>query len=512
MRKIKEWAGGSINGAPSFQGYAYGYGNKAQMAQPESQVPKDFEEILNQAVSDELESLFGLSETTLTERDASDGFYRDLPGYPPPDTLVSKKTFVPEDPAERENRDMLGPTVGEIPIEDLTINNWKATTPSKSGKMTTVINTLVADELEESMISLAGPGIGGTWNPDNLVAHRDWQKDLETPGDENATANNLSGMGKLVKPFSYVPKSIDNKHENAEKTKYSKVITKKEENMFIKKFTEVIKRLVMEELGSRMAIGEANVENVASEPLLQWQKQVFDNIVAKHGGDYQRAQKSPEWAQALKQAETARQKEAESQKTGLPLPMQAKQPGQTGSSPPGQTSSKPDIRQRLKGTKSSTGTSGNPSDLSHLFPKEWLPGPKQPQQKAFQPWSEEPLGQRQVGENLEIDLNRAPEIESGENDFLDEKKAELLFDFINNDVHMYEAGILPTVNILRKKPDRDWERDMKVWHLVALAGAKKYNRDNEEKILFPPRTKLETARKLAWHYRPFVKSIEKKLF
>jgi hypothetical protein len=484
-RDIKKENSGDFSGAPSFQGGPYGYGGKAQMAKPESQVPKDFEEILGKAVENEIESLFGLSEEVISERDSSDANYRDLPGFPAMDTLVSKQTFVPEDPAERQNQDMLGPTIDQVPIDDLVINNWKATTPGKAGKLTTVINTLVDQGLEENMTS-TGPGIWSTWKGNKLVAQRDWQQENDPTGDITADSN-ISGMGKLVKPRTFVPKSVDNKHENLSNLKNNEVFSQGE-NMSIKKIYEAIKKLVVQELE------EADVKStaLASDPVLQWQKQIFDDVISKHGGDYQKAQKSPEWAQAMKKAEEVRTREIQSQNIGLPRPMQ-------GKSDPTSGVASMDIRQRLKGTKPAAGTSQAPQDLSHLFPKEWQPGPKP------------------VGENIDIDLDTNSETSPSEppflNDFLDDEKAKLLFDFINEDVEMYQAGILPVVNILRRKFLAGSEHNgFKLWYIIALAGAKKYNRTHKEQVDFSPSTKRETSRRLHKEYSPYVRSLEKKLF
>lgn len=332
--KIPEWAGAGINGAPSFQGVAYGYGGRAQLAGPPRPLPDDFEKIVDDLVADEMDDMFGgatepvwTRENTLRERNQSDQFYRDLPGWPAVNTLVAKKDFVPVDAKAVDDVDWLGPTVNGVALNDVpnnTASNWKATTPEKRGKQMIDINALVqTQELPEGMISANGRSPGGSWHPNVLVAPKDWEQERE----ENATGdieamNPIGGMGVVRKPQMFVPDSAENQMPTAWRESIEKpIINREEKSMATENLVEMIRQIVLEEL--------EEAEIIPSTPVLSLNKAVFDDIIARHGGDYTKASQSPEWQQALQAGEQRKEKETVSQIAGVPLPGVAKNvPGQ----------------------------------------------------------------------------------------------------------------------------------------------------------------------------------------
>lgn len=221
---LQEWAGDGFAGAPSFQGMAYGYGGRAQLAGPPTPYPPDFEQVIDGLVSDELNDMFGGSEKpiwtrenkNIQERNSSDANYHDLPGFPATNTLVAKQNYVPVDPAEQDNVDFLGPTVNGMALSDIpnnTANNWKATTPEKRGKQIIDIDALVKNyALPEGMISGAGLSPGSSsWSGGQLVAQKDWSAEKEENAGGDGDANNpLGGMGVIVKPERFIPDSAEN--------------------------------------------------------------------------------------------------------------------------------------------------------------------------------------------------------------------------------------------------------------------------------------------------------------
>ena len=315
-----------IHGAREYQGGPYGLGGRAQLAAGGRPLTDDFEEIVDQMVQDELESVplpNQFTENMVSERNQSDQFYRDLPGYPPPDTLVAPATFIPVDPSEKD-QDLLGPTVGGARLVDInndisdnTINAVNATVPSKMGKQTIDIDALVKNQhIPEGIVGTVptthGASQGSVWNPDQLVAPRDWQQELEDMrnGDEKAKLP-LGGMGMVGHPIKHVPASAE------ELLVRKEVITHMTNN---KNIQDLIESVIQEELEEAGLVG--------TDVTLQANKQVMDQILAKYGGDYQKASTSPEWAQALQQTGAATERDKLAHATGTPLPFQGKEPTQ----------------------------------------------------------------------------------------------------------------------------------------------------------------------------------------
>lgn len=299
---VKEWAGNSFNGNPSFQGYAFGYGGKTQLAAPvSSQIPEDFEQILKDIVEDEL--LKGLYE-----RHPADQFYNDLPGSPGGITnLAAKKQFVPVDPEEKNDEEPFGPTVGGFPVEINTPNNVQATTKSSQGKNIIDMNALAIDYLPEESV-----GIWSSFGRNQLAAPRDFQKELEDQknGGGDITAKlPLGGMGNVSHPKTHVPNSVDNTALNL-KSLEEKVINKNK-GLFEMKL-EAINSLINEIIYSEMASHFANF--LSSEKTLNQMHMELSKILQKYNGDYAKAEASQEWQDNLKKYQATANKELEDKK------------------------------------------------------------------------------------------------------------------------------------------------------------------------------------------------------
>ena len=300
---IKEWAGNTLNGNPTFQGFAYGYGGRNQLAQPvDSQVPEDFEEIVKSIVEDEL--LKGLYE-----RHPADQFYNDLPGTPGGMTnLSAKKQFVPIDPEEANNAPVLGPTVGGFPVELNTPNDPNATTRSSLGRQIIDMDALVVDYLPEDYLPEESVGIWSSFGRDQLVAPRDWQKELEAQQAGDITAKlPLGGMGNVSSPKTHVPNSISTTNVML-KNMMEKVININEGSEIMK--IDGIYALINEIIFSEMAKNFGNF--VGSEELLSQASTEFGNILQKYGGDYKKAEQSQEWQNQLKSFQIKSDKESSS--------------------------------------------------------------------------------------------------------------------------------------------------------------------------------------------------------
>lgn len=479
-KDMSEWAGAGINGAPSFQGVAYGYGGRAQLAGPPRALPDDFEQVIDDLVADELQDLFGGQQAIFTERNQSDANYRDLPGFPATNTLVAKRGFVPVDPAEVNNVDFLGPTVGGIALKDIpgnTANNWKATTPEKRGKQTIDINALVMDQqLPE--------GIGSFWNPDQLVAPRDWQQEIEQNATGDMEAHNpVGGMGVLHKPVMFVPDSAENQVNMTRETVKRTVITPKESKMSSQKLAETIKKMVKEELGS---LEEA--EQIASGDALAWQKQALDAILKTHGGDYAKASQSPEWKAQLQQTATMAANNKASQVTGLPLPFE------TGP----ELGSRPTTQQRLQAMKPSVKTAMNTTQAEKAAQAQ--AAEKARRDAALRA---KVVGLRGQANTLRADMS-VPSSEA----------AEELVLYITSDGEIYEKLIKPAIKNLRRKVLKgtyDPALAPRMWLLVATVSAQKYAREfGMEKWHehFNLSTRKEAAQDLTQHFEGIVKGEE----
>jgi hypothetical protein len=288
-KKIKENIG-DFSGSPTFQGSPFGYGGPKQLAAP-TKPPEDFERIIDDLVAQELEDISGGQPDIFTERNQADQFYRDLPGFPATNTLVAKRMFVPDDPAEKDNVDLLGPTVGGIAIKDIpgnTSNNWKATTPEKRGRQIIDINALVKDyELPESISVLGRGEWGSPWNPAQLVAKRDWQAEIEQNKDGDIKAKNpVGGMGITVRPMVFVPKSAENQINIQRESSASKEVLKPRKNiqMSTKNLVETIKKIIFEELSEAEELGTMQT----SQNIIK----AMEDLAIKYGGkgleDYDR--------------------------------------------------------------------------------------------------------------------------------------------------------------------------------------------------------------------------------
>lgn len=316
-KSLNEWAGNSLYGAPSFQGFAFGYGNQQQLARPENHVSDDFEEIVDNIVADKLsgisleEVLF--AEQNISERDISVQFHHDLPGSPGgPDALVAQRDHVPEDPAEKDNINLLGPTVGGYSLMDYehTPNDWKSTTPDRLGNITIDMNTLAKDLLPHNTKEnpLEEEGIWGKWKANELVAPRDWQQELEQSLSGDITANlPQGGMGNISNPRTHVPMSANVAGQRL-KTEEQTLITNKEcVIMSLSKLKSLIYEVVIKEISK-------NVQQFGSEELMGQIHANLADIIAKHGGDYARASSSPEWSKVIQQAQQDIESQVASQK------------------------------------------------------------------------------------------------------------------------------------------------------------------------------------------------------
>lgn len=347
---VKEWAGNSFNGNPSFQGYAFGYGGKTQLAAPvSSQVPEDFEQILKDIVEDEL--LKGLYE-----RHPADQFYNDLPGSPGGLTnLAAKKQFVPIDPEEKNNEEPFGPTVGGFPVELNTPNNVNATTRSSQGRVNIDMDALAIDYLPKESV-----GVWSSFGRNQLAAPRDFQRELEIQrdGGGDLTAKlPLGGMGNVSHPKTHVPNSVDNTALNL-KSLAEKVINKNE-GLFEMKI-DGLNSLINEIIYSEMASNYANL--VGSEKTLSQMHADFGQLLQKYGGDYKKAEASQEWQDQLKKYQQATDKEIEDtkhaskiaamwpQKEPVLPPFATKPTGPVGTGPAKSPTAADRFSQRLRGS------------------------------------------------------------------------------------------------------------------------------------------------------------------
>jgi len=232
---------GNFSGAASFQGSAhgkngnYGLGGKKQLAKPSD-------------------------EETISERSPSDGFYRDLPGFPEMNSLQNKQVMVPRDPNEDEINDRLGPTIDGQPIDG--VDTWKSTTPSKMGTAIYKTNSILAKkqfvpkdiQAENTIPESAGPsGVGSlgstTWSSSKnaLVKPKDFFQELEDykNGDINAK-NPVGTKGVIVRPTTHVPDNGDGKDVKFKENKINKM-----------KFLKEMIDLLVEELLSEEDLDEA---------------------------------------------------------------------------------------------------------------------------------------------------------------------------------------------------------------------------------------------------------------
>jgi len=489
---MDEWAGAGINGAPSFQGTAFGYGGRAQLAGPPRALPDDFERIVNDLVADELQDILGGSEepvwtestegTDLLERNASDANYRDLPGYPATNTLVAKQGFVPVDPAEQNNVDFLGPTVAGMALKDITgntANNWKATSPEKRGKLTIDINALVRDQqLPEGMTSTAGRS--DSWSPAQLVAQKDWQAEIEDNATGDMQAHNpIGGMGVLHKPIVFIPASAESQVNMTRETVKRTVITPKELTMTSKKLTETIKKMIVEEFGN---LEEADA--IASDAALALQKQTLDSILAQFGGDYNKAKESPAWKAAIARTTTTAEKEKVSQIAGLPMPFQTK----PGVSATGQQTT----QQRLQAMR---------------------PSVQKTQADAAAAAQADAQAKKNAALKAKMAGLRKPMQPEGKSVPSSEAAEELVL-YITSDEEIYEKAIKPAIKNLRRKVLKgtyDPALAPRMWLLVATAAAQKYAREFEMDNWhehFNLSTRKEAAQDLTQHFERVVKGEE----
>lgn len=453
VEDLTEWAGAGINGAPSFQGVAYGYGGRAQLAGPPRPYPPDFEQVVDELVADELNDMFGGSEKPIWtregkihERNASDANYHDLPGFPATNTLVAKNNFVPVDPAEQDNVDWLGPTVAGIALNDIpnnTANNWKATTPEKRGKQIVDIDALVKNQaLPEGMVSGAGLSPGAsTWSGGTLVAPKDWAQERE----ENATGdmdarNPLGGMGVVNKPQRFVPDSAENQ----------------------------VRMEIIKPQGQNMSKNppkiDENLEEVEQVGTADMNQRLIAQMTAlsqKHGGkgleDYERVVPPAEKQNMLKQGNFQ-------QKIGGLK--QAAQDRQTREKIQAAQKNAP-LVQGLRGLRGQ-----QPAKDVKFFPPP-------------------PLKTEDAGTSEGADVHGVEELTT----------------YLLNDRDLYIRGIVPVIKNLKKKMAKgkfNPELALKLWFYVVSAAAQKYTQEydlsTQWQKAFSVATRKEVAKNLADHF------------
>jgi len=206
---------GDPSGADSFQGGPYGFGGHRQISGVDSSTKAVFDQEqdeINQNIdrsswvtSKDRKRPVGSPENVLSEREASDQFYRDLPGFPKMNTLVRGKQFVPTpdeehlpDPLTGEPSEYLGPTINNIPIEDFEFNDdelrLEILNPG-NGPMTRGSNNFQINSLSRPAIFI---------NPE------------ETPNIDEPVVP-LGGMGVVGWPRKYVPDDYEqrlNQYDN----------------------------------------------------------------------------------------------------------------------------------------------------------------------------------------------------------------------------------------------------------------------------------------------------------
>lgn len=472
-KDIKEWAGAGVNGAPSFQGVAYGYGGRAQLAGPPRPLPDDFEHIIDDLVADELNDMFGGSEkpiwtkdATLKERNASDANYSHLGGSPGGDNaLVAKRDFIPVDPSEQDNVDFLGPTVDGIALKDIegnTSNNWKSVNLANRGRLNMDLDSLVKNqELPEGMVSGGGKSPWGSFSPNKLVAPKDWTAETEKNvlGDMDAK-NPLGGMGVVQKPIAFVPNSAENQVKMDEETENGDVIN-----------TQRSKKMSSNKKDDKLE----EVESMGTPEQHQRLIQQMTALAQKHGGkgleDYERVVPQAEKDQMTKQGNMALKV------GGL---KQAAQDRQTRQKMAAAQKNAP-LVQGLKGLAGKVPPAGQQQQQQKPQDVKFFPPP--------------PLSGT-LKEDLEPGLQEA---------------AKELALFITNDEQLYVSGILPAVKNLRKKVDKGTYQDdlaLKLWFLVASAGAQKYAKEFGMEPWhkhFPTSVRVVVAKELQHKFNEIVK-------
>lgn len=211
MKKVRTEGIGDPSGEASFRGGPYGFGGKQQLmvqnpatrdleVAEEEEKDANYEQekwglnkyqqsrtppFINPSVKAQMPDSVREAVKTLVEREVSDMFYRDLPGFPRPNTLVDPQKFVPtpDDPAELDPQDgspieWLGQPDLEkaVQMEDLSV--WSSTNPGVRGYNNMQMN------------SLARPAV--FVDPNQKL-------------DSTDPVNPVGGMGAVGWPRKYVP-------------------------------------------------------------------------------------------------------------------------------------------------------------------------------------------------------------------------------------------------------------------------------------------------------------------
>jgi hypothetical protein len=157
-----------------------------------------------------------LEEELLLEREPSDGFYRDLPGYPPqPNALVMQVDHVPDpdgkinlDPLSGQPLEFLGPTLDFAPIDSIETENWNDLSPEEVGVVVRTQQSMENEgtELQELLTPGSGPMMRGANNNQlNSLARPALYISPEEKPYLDEPINPLGGMGAIGFPRKYVP-------------------------------------------------------------------------------------------------------------------------------------------------------------------------------------------------------------------------------------------------------------------------------------------------------------------
>lgn len=238
-KKLSE-ANGDPLGSPTFQGGPYGFGGNRQL----SSIDPSVSDITRQEEEEKDSNIDRLSwvlskfrrhpqienneNEILSEREASDQFYRNLPGFPPQQNpLVLQKNFVPEvdpmantakDSTSGEEVEHFGPMVDLVPIEDIDINSWLDLGPEVAEKI-----LLSKEGFEEPTTEILNPGHGPMLRgANNFQLNSLSRPAIWVSSDELADIDDpvipLGGMGAIGWPRKYVPDDFEQRKTQIDKT------------------------------------------------------------------------------------------------------------------------------------------------------------------------------------------------------------------------------------------------------------------------------------------------------
>ena len=156
-----------------------------------------------------------LEEELLLEREPSDGFYRDLSGYPPqPNALVMQVDHVPDpdgkinlNPLSGQPLEFLGPTLDFAPIDSIETQNWNDLDPKEVEVIIKTQKNMGIDrDLQEMLTPGSGPMVRGANNIQvNSLARPATYISPEEKAYLDEPINPLGGMGAIGWPRKYVP-------------------------------------------------------------------------------------------------------------------------------------------------------------------------------------------------------------------------------------------------------------------------------------------------------------------